>query len=178
MAKNSPKRLKRQPVPLEDGTIQLLLTKEQVSVIDEIDAELAVSNWCASHSPTTYYVLRHVPDGHGVIALHRVILARMLGRELLPTEFVDHIDGNGLNNRRSNLRLATKSQNMMNQGARKDNTSGYKGVRWDKERKKWLAQIRINGVNKHLGRFSSKEEAYHAYCEAAKHYHGDFANPG
>ena len=90
--------------------------------------------------------------------------------------FVDHIDGNKLNNQKSNLRIATKSQNGMNRGRPASNTSGYKGVSWDKHTLKWRAEIKANGKRYRLGRFLEKVDAAKAYFEAARKLHKDFAH--
>ena len=76
---------------------------------------------------------------------------------------IDHININSLDNRIENLRLATCSQNTRNQNKRKNCSSKYKGVSWDKQNNKWGAQIRINGKTKHLGSFTNEDEAYLAY---------------
>lgn len=102
----------------------------------------------------------------------------MLGRKLAKGEFPDHINGNGLDNRRENLRLATRSQNSINRGKQSNNKSGYKGVSWNKRDKRWTAQITINKHIINLGGFDTPEQAYEAYKEAAKQYHGTFANLG
>jgi hypothetical protein len=91
---------------------------------------------------------------------------------------VDHINGNGLDNRKANLRLATVAENSQNARRRKDNASGFKGVYWDKYWKRWKAQIRYDGKCKRLGTFSTPEEAHEAYCRAAQDFHGQFANTG
>ena len=88
---------------------------------------------------------------------------------------VDHIDGNHLNNQKSNLRLATSSQNKMNRGPRKDNKSGYKGVSWHKQRNQWTARIMANGKYQHLGLFGNILDAVKTYNEAAIKYFGEFA---
>lgn len=88
---------------------------------------------------------------------------------------VDHKSGNKLDNRRSNLRLATHSQNLCNRGPQKNNTSGLKGVSWVAPRGKWLAQICFRGVHKNLGRYPTKELAAAAYAKAAEQMHGTFA---
>ena len=109
--------------------------------------------------------------------LHRVILARMLegDKPLEDDELVDHIDGNGLNNQRSNLRRATHAENNANTCKSINNTSGFKGVSFDVLSGKWKAYIRINSKQKTLGRFQTREEAYEAYCKAALVARGKFA---
>jgi hypothetical protein len=92
-----------------------------------------------------------------------------------PRDLIDHIDGNSLNNRISNLREATRSENSRNRGATVKNQSGFKGVSWEKHLKKWRAKINVHGKRKHLGLFDSAELAHAAYCEAATQIHGEFA---
>jgi hypothetical protein len=94
-----------------------------------------------------------------------------------PTEEIDHINGVRSDNRLVNLREATPSQNQANKAMRRDNTSGAKGVTWDKSRSDWIAAIHVNGSRKYLGRFSSVEEASAAYAVAASHHFGEFARP-
>lgn len=90
-------------------------------------------------------------------------------------EQVDHIDGDKTNNRISNLRLATTSQNVHSQRIRRNNTSGYKGVTFNRSANKWVAQIKINRKQKYLGLFTSPIDAHSAYSHAAKKYFGEFA---
>jgi len=89
---------------------------------------------------------------------------------------IDHINHDTLNNQRENLRICTPSQNNMNKAKRKDNTSGYKGVCWQKEVKKWQAKIKVNQKQIYLGCYDNKELAYEAYIKACKKYHKEFAN--
>lgn len=110
-------------------------------------------------------------DGR-IYSAHRLAWLYVFGS--WPTFQVDHRDGDGLNNRRSNLREATGSQNMQNRGAYSNNTSGFKGVCWDKESRKWKAQIGSQGRLKSLGRFDDPSDAHAAYCDAAEKLHGDF----
>lgn len=91
---------------------------------------------------------------------------------------IDHVNGDRSDNRACNLRLATRSQNMINTKKRQAGVSAYKGVSWDSQRSKWRAEIRINGKNKRIGRFDTELEAHLAYCKAAAEHHGDFANFG
>lgn len=88
---------------------------------------------------------------------------------------VDHINGNKLDNRKKNLRLATNQQNQYNVGLRKDNTSGYKGVSWYKKGKKWHAAIRNGNKSIHLGYFKTAVEAARAYDKAAVEFFGEYA---
>jgi hypothetical protein len=88
---------------------------------------------------------------------------------------VDHADRNSLNNQLSNLRLATRSQQGHNQRLRSTNTSGYRGVTWDKQMGKWQARIMVNGKRIHLGFYADPKEAALAYDAAAKIHYGEFA---
>lgn len=105
---------------------------------------------------------------------HRVVWLMQTGKDP-GINIIDHIDGNYYNNRFTNLRLATPHQNLCNQKRRVDNTSGLKGVSWCEDRQKWQAGIQTSGKRIGLGRFKTKEEAYAAYCEAARRLHGEFA---
>lgn len=91
---------------------------------------------------------------------------------------VDHVDGNILNNSKENLRSCTKAQNLHNRGKQENNTSGYKGVSFDKKRNKWQAGIGWKGKRIGLGRYDTPELAYDAYCRKAKELHGEFHNLG
>lgn len=150
------------------------------ATVDSIDGFLGERNWKIRLHDGRSYAARNIQVNKKaqVEYLHRVIMARKLGRPLVKGELVDHINGNGLDNRRENLRLATTSQNNQNSRLPRTNTSGYKGVYWEKKRAKWHAQITINNICIFLGRFEDKEIAYQAYCEAAIKYHGEFANFG
>lgn len=88
-----------------------------------------------------------------------------------PVDQLDHIDGNPANNRIDNLRDANNSENAQNRGVRSNNRSGFIGVHWYKQSKKWRAEIRINGKQKHLGYFDAPQEAHKAYLEAKAELH-------
>lgn len=92
-----------------------------------------------------------------------------------PTCQVDHINGDRHDNRISNLRLASSSENQRNRKRPKNNTSGYKGVSWIEHYQMWQATIKFDGKNKYLGRFDTPEEASDAYNKAALRHHGEFA---
>lgn len=158
--------------------VEIPLTKGYVALVDSIDADLAGLRWCTHLCRQRPYAKRgtEIRDGHHRTELmHRVVLSRIINRPLLSSECADHIDGNPLNNCRSNLRLATPAENARNRGKQRDNTSGFKGVHWNKQRRNWRAQIKINQKGIHLGVFDTPEEAYAAYCKAAKELHGEFA---
>jgi hypothetical protein len=141
------------------------------------DADLASLSWCELVIRDRIYA-RHVYRVEGKqknLLLHRVILERIIGRELTDNERPDHEDNNPLNNRRSNLRLASIAQNTQNQSKLSTNTSGYKGVYFFKPTGKWRAQIQANWQRKTLGYFDTPEEAHEAYCKAADELHGEFA---
>lgn len=104
-------------------------------------------------------------------ALHRLIF-RLKGMTI--PDIVDHKNLNKLDNRWCNLRVATKRQNNTNQPIRKDNTSGFKGVRYDKRRKLWYTTITVNYKTKFLGYFKRAEEAAVVYDQAADAYHEGF----
>ena len=101
--------------------------------------------------------------------VHRLIMDAPKGMH------VDHINGNPLDNRKSNLRICTHAENQRNRGANKNNTSGYKGVHWSKTTKKWRAEIRHDNKSIHMGYFKTPEEAARAYDKKAKELHGEYA---
>lgn len=95
--------------------------------------------------------------------------------DIMGGKLIDHIDGNGLNNQRNNLRFCTHSQNAMNKKSDKNTTSKYKGVCWYKTRSVWVGQIGINGKSTCLGYFTDEIEAAKAYDREAKILFGEFA---
>lgn len=104
------------------------------------------------------------------IPMHRLILNTPDGM------VVDHVNQNGLDNRRNNIRNCTQSQNMQNSGKKKTNPWGFKGVSFHKPTKSWMARIRFsNGFRKNLGYFRTPKDAGEAYAIAAKIHHGEFA---
>lgn len=104
---------------------------------------------------------------------HRVIWAIVYGE--WPVNAIDHINMDRSDNRLANLRHTDRGKNNCNRGAQINNTSGFKGVTWDKRSMKWKAQIGAFGKNHYLGLFATAEAAHAAYCKAAKKYHGEFA---
>lgn len=160
-------------------TVELPLTQGYIAVIDDIDGDLAEFKWRAMVDVRTVYAMRNSSRVGGQkrvgIQLHRVILSRILGRELLRSEKVDHIHHNGLICVREELRLATTPENGWNQQASLRNTSGYKGVSWHKRNKKFIATLECQGVSHHLGYHLTPEDAARAYNKGAKLYFGDRA---
>lgn len=103
---------------------------------------------------------------------HRLIWWITYG--ILPEQFIDHINGDKSDNRLANLRLATDAENKRNVGMRSHNTSGFKGVSWDKANKRWMAHATLNGRGYNLGRYSTAEDAAEAYRAFAERHHGSF----
>lgn len=149
--------------------VTIELTQGKMTVVDDEDADLTAWGWCASKGKNkkTFYAVRNGAK------LHRVIAARMgiSGN-------VDHEDRDGLNNRRSNLRPASGTQNQANQGLRKDNVSGVKGVSWYKRTGQWFAKIQVNGKQKGLGYFDEIADAAEAVRTAREKAFGAFACHG
>lgn len=103
---------------------------------------------------------------------NRLAWAYMTGEQ--PPEDVDHVNRDKADNRWANLRLASRAENAVNTSIRTTNRSGCRGVSWDEQRGKWLAQIRIGGKKKNLGRFLSLDEASRAWLSAAKQDRQEF----
>jgi hypothetical protein len=104
---------------------------------------------------------------------HRVVWALFYGQ--MPDQQIDHINGNRLDNRIENLRLASNAENSRNCKLSKNNTSGVTGVSYHAKAKKWFAQIMLNRKNNNLGLFNTKEEAIAARKKAEMQYFGQFA---
>ena len=136
------------------------LTQGKVAVVDDDDyLYLSRFKWQASLFGRIYYAQRCTRE-RTVERMHRTILSTMVGRTLKRTEQTDHVNGDGLDNRRSNLRVASPSQNLHNYHRRSSKASSqYLGVCWDKKNKKWCARIRANGKKVHLGRHATERAA-------------------
>jgi hypothetical protein len=144
---------------------RIKLSKGAYAIIDDIDFE-EINKFKWHFASVGYAATKY---SNKILYLHRLILKAKKGQE------VDHINRNKLDNRRSNLRFVSRSLNIINAGLRITNKSGFKGVWWNKDKKKWTAEIWRNYKKKHLGHFLDKEEAALAYNKAAKVYFGDFA---
>jgi hypothetical protein len=146
-----------------DMTTEIPLSRGLFATVDASDApSLMEKKWYAATVRGCTYAMRTV--GRRSVTMHSEIMAS-------PKALVDHRDGNGLNNRRSNLRLANHSQNGGNSKRRRDNTSLLKGVTWNRRAGKWQAQI----AGQYIGLFTDKLEAARAYDNAARARWQEFA---
>ncbi len=153
------------------STVEVPLSRGYVAIVDEADAGRVLSHkWSVRPSGRNVYAQRAVqrPDG--------VWTTQALHTFLTGYERTDHRNGNGLDNRRSNLRDATREGNSQNRRQRADNTSGYKGVTWHKRIDKWQAKVKADGVSRHVGYYETAEEAARAYDIAARFFHGEYAS--
>lgn len=144
-------------------------------LIDEEDRELVASynNWHIRKRGDVSAISLKLNKGqrtYSYYKLHRVIMG-----VTDPKVVVDHINRNRLDNRKVNLRLCTNQENCRNMSLKKNNTSGFSGVMWDKTRNKWVARLKLNRHSKHLGRFDTIEEAISARLFAEDYYFGQYA---
>jgi len=149
-------------VPLSNGG-------GQVALIDEQDwACVKHLRWRLS-SPSRETVYAFAWQGKIHMAMHRLLM------DVDDERCIDHINGDGLDNRRENLRIATKQENQFNRKSQKGTTSRFKGVSLVKLSGKWVAAIRMHGDIYSLGTFANEIDAARAYDVAATKYQGDFA---
>lgn len=159
--------------PLDQPFRYIPLTQGKVTIIDKEDYdELSKFNWFAWNNALTnsFYAARNIPvgDKQRMTQMHRVLL-----NIYDPSIEVDHKDRDTLNNRKYNLRIATDLQNCTNQGRRKDNKTGFKGVSFSRPGK-WQATIQFQGKQLYLGLFNSPEDAYEVYKKKAMELFGEF----
>jgi len=144
------------------------LTQGKFAFVDPEDYPALIRHkWSASKRGNTFYAVRS--QGKHQIKMHRLIT------NAPPQLLVDHADHNGLNNTKQNLRPCNRLQNAANQQPRKNGSSKFKGVCWNKRDKVWDVRIRYNGRNLYIGSFKSELEAAKAYDSAARFYKGKFA---
>lgn len=143
-------------------------------LVDDDDFEMVSKfNWHLSfQNDGAFYCRRWDRSLSKNVRLHRQITGAK------PGELVDHINGDTLDNRKQNLRIATPLQNARNKKLAKNNTSGFKGVEWESRRSKWLASIRVEGKRRHLGYFDDAMAAAETYEAASKNIFGEFHRPG
>lgn len=156
------------------STAEVRLFGGLVALVDSADVELVSGyRWHANVKPHTTYARTSVAmpgGGQRDVVMHRLIMNAPDGVE------VDHRNRDGLDNRRANLRLATRQQNSVNRAAGGGTAGDYKGVSWDGARGLWRARIKVDGRRRCLGRFKSEWEAAHAYNAAALAAWGEFAH--
>ena len=155
------------------------LTQNKVALVDDSDYEwLNQWKWYALKGRTTYYAYREINLGSGTrenrkrtsTSIHQMIMNTPTGQQ------VDHINHNGLDNRKANLRICTSMQNSQNARKRKGCTSKYKGVYWASQIKRWRARIQHKKQVVALGCYKTEIEAARVYDKNAKELFGEFAN--
>lgn len=161
---------KRQLIDNGNGTHSVPLTRGMVAIIDSSDApSVGTLNWCAVRYSRTWYACSRRNRKH--VYLHREVMGHPVDKD------VDHRNLNGLDCRRENLRVASKSQNAHNAPAQRRNTSGFKGASLHRTGR-WLSQIRVRGHTHYLGLHDTPELAHAAYGAAAERLCGEFARLG
>jgi len=153
---------------------EIKLTQGKVALVDDDDFDwINQWKWCAvKFRSEIFYAVRTDRTGgkQTTVYMHRLII-NVSG----PERHIDHKDGDGLNNQKDNLRIATSSQNNANRKAWKNSSSKYLGVSWNKDEKKWQVSIMKNRKKTHVGYFHNEEEGAIAYNEIAPKIHGAFA---
>ena len=162
----------RNPRPLRIlGDIAYVpLTRGMVAMIDAADAELVGQmTWSATSTGYARAAYQQEDKSTKMYLMHRLITGA------LPGQHVDHIDGDGLNNTRANLRICSRSENLINRGPQANNKTGFKGVSLCRQTGRYRAILTVSGEKFRAGRFDTPEQAARAYDELAKAKCGDFA---
>lgn len=166
-AKNDARHI---PIPRNDGSCFIPLTKGRFAIVDDDDAErVAVGKWSALETPSgNCYAVRY--DGDTFTYLHRFIMNTPDGME------VDHINHDGLDCRKANMRNVTGQQNKWNMPLLSTNSSGYRGVHWSAAVEKWKAVISDNKRQVTLGYFDDPADAARVYDERLREIAGEYGS--
>ena len=152
---------------------KISLTKGLITIVDDEDfIALSVFKWCVTNRMGKFYAVRRPPGQRGgnLIAMHRWIMKAPKGLD------VDHINGDSLDNRRTNLRVCTHRDNLRNRrGPTRISTTGIRGVGWDKSRNKFTVKLKLGDRTKFLGRFDELSLATKTANEARVKYFGEYA---
>lgn len=162
-------------------TYEVPLSQGKTAIVENSywrDLLMSMGSWTAlkNSNGNTWYARHTGPRDKTTGEQHPVTMHRVImGVTDHPQIHVDHINGDGLDNRSVNLRIATTRQNTQNIGLRRSNTSGFIGVYWNKDRRRWMARLSADGQRMFLGYFNEPEEAARARDIAAVAHHGSFA---
>ncbi len=163
------------PHPGIPGVCEIPLTQGKFALVDAEDfAAVSLWSWCAikGRKGVSWYAHANTEKAGGgrrYVKMHRYVLQPLAGLE------IDHVDGDGLNNRRSNLRISTRQENSRNVPRHRDGSSRFKGVSWYRRDSCWRSCITVNDRQIHLGYFQDEAEAAAAYDAAAVRLFGEFA---
>ena len=156
---------------IKNGYVEIIINSRRhgkiITVIDEIDllkAQQAGAWWIHYSEDINSYYVEGVVNGKYTRLHHHLLDVKQIDK------YVDHINHDTLDNRRSNLNVVTNAENQQNRRLGKDNTSGHTGVSWRKDKKQWQARISVDKKEKHLGYFDDKEQAIDARKTAEKEY--------
>jgi hypothetical protein len=153
----------------------IILPHNMAAIVDDEYYDILSKNkWCLSRGYANRKIYNNGNGKQTTIYMHRVVI-ELSGRKVLPGTEIDHISQDKLDNRKDNLRIITHSQNVQNRKVFRNNTSGYKGVSWNIQSKKWQSHITVGGILKNLGNFDNILDAAMAYDIAAKKLHKEFA---
>ena len=150
------------------------LTQGKYALVDDEDYEyLNQWKWSTDKFGNTFCARRGIwnkkTKSIHQLRMHRLITKAPTGKD------VDHINGNGLDNQRKNLRVCNHKDNSRSCRIPKNNTSGYKGVHWHKKHKKWTVGITVNKKRVWIGQYSNIKDAIQSYIQASKKYFGEFS---
>ena len=156
-------------------TRTITLSQGKVAIVDASDFDwLSQWKWIADRRPHGFYVSRKEvgagPNSRNIY-MHRFIMLEPKGM------MVDHVNHDPLDNRRANLRICTRTENLRNRTSLVGSSSKYLGVSWQAQSRKWQAHIRWNGKSRYLGLYANEDDAARAYDAAAREHFGEFANP-